>query len=190
VNPAHRDSFSQRSQLSTLVSRFSFGLVKNHLTSMAGLGAGGAKQYFLTRFTDIRRDVKNLFWSSYVEMKRRIGDGRLPQLQEILYVSARSYHPVPYAGSVAFYRCTDRRANTSSELERGWTDLLPSDFDLNVLEGDHMGILVGKSLKVLAEKLTDSLAKAGHVAATKAKAAAPVGEDTALVADPFCGIRS
>jgi amino acid adenylation domain-containing protein len=190
VNPAHRDSFSQRSQLATLVSRFSFGLVKNHLTSMAGLGAGGAKQYFLTRFTDIKRDVKNLFWSSYVDLKRRVGDGRLPQLQEILYVAARSYYPVPYAGSVAFYRCTDRRANSSSELERGWTNLLPADFELHVLEGDHMGILVGKSLKVLASKLTDSLAKASQDAESGAKTSSAVVENAALVADPFCGIRS
>jgi amino acid adenylation domain-containing protein len=190
VNPAHRDSFSQRSQLAALMGRFSFGLVKNHLASIAGLSAAQAKQYFLSRFTDIRRDVKNLFWSSYVAVRRRFTGGRLPQLQQILYVAARSYHPVPYLGPAAFYRCTDRRANSSSELERGWSGLFPGDFELHVLEGDHMGILVGKSLQVLAGKLTASLAKACCVEEPVEKLSGHAEETAALYADPFCGIRS
>jgi len=190
VNPAHRDSFSQRSQLATLVGRFSFGLLKNHVTNLLALGPTRAKKYLLSRFTDINRDTRNLLWSAYVDLRRRLLGERLSHLQQILYVAARSYRPVPYPGPTAFYRCTDRRVNSSSELERGWSDLLAGDFELHVLEGDHLGILVGKSLHVLASKLTTSLAKARSTEEPEVKVAAVPAGGVALGADPFCGIRS
>jgi thioesterase domain-containing protein/acyl carrier protein len=190
VNPAHRDSFSQRSQFAALVGRFSFGLVKNHVISLFRLGAHEAKRYFLSRFTDIKRDTKNLFWSACVDLRRQLLGERLPHLQQILYVAARSYRPVPYTGPAAFYRCTDRRANSSSELERGWSGLLEGDFELHVLQGDHMGILVGKSLHILASKLTISLAKARSEEKQRANDSALVEVDSAaLCADQVCGTR-
>ena len=191
VNPAHQNSFSQTSQLAHLLGRFEPGLIKHHVSNLRNVGVGGLKDYLSTRFIDIKRETRNLFWSTYVEVRRMLLGDRLPRLQQILYVTARSYHPVPYAGPSAFYRCTDRRANSSSELERGWSDLLTGKFELHVLEGDHMGILVGKSLQVLAGKLTAALASAGETpdAATKEPALAQA-ESAAVFADPFCGIRS
>src|SRR5262249_2835416 len=122
VNPAYQNSFSERSQLATLLGRFRLDLMKNHLLRIARLDAAGAKKYFSTRFEDITKDARNLFWSAYVDVRQRLGE-RLPDLQQILYVAARSYRPVPYQCRAAFYRCTDRRANSSSELERGWFGL-------------------------------------------------------------------
>jgi thioesterase domain-containing protein len=191
LNPAHSNSFSQRSQFATLVGRFSFGLLKKHVKSLFRLDPAEAKDYLLSRFTDIKRDVRNLFWCTYVNARRRLLGERLPHMQQILYVAARSYHPVPYPGPAAFYRCTDRRANSSSELERGWSNLLVGDFELHVLEGDHLGILVGESLNVLASKLTASLAEASAARELEARDSSVVVADTApLYAEPFCGIRS
>ena len=191
LNPAHSNSFSQRSQLATLMGRFSFGLLKKHLRSLLGLDPAEAKDYLRSRFTDIKRDVRNLFWCTYVNVRRRLLGERLPHLQQILYVSAKSYHPVPYPGPTAFYRCTDRRANASSELERGWSNLLVGDFELHVLEGDHLGILMGESLHVLASKLTTSLAEASAARELGPRDSTVVVADAApLYAEPFCGVRS
>jgi len=156
VNPAHGDRFSQWSQLKTLAGRFRLGLIRNHLTSLYGLRTRGARTYFHSRLRDIQRDVRNLLWSSYVECRLKIGGNRLPNLQQILYVAARNYRPKPYTGNAVFFRCTERRAIPTSELERGWHGVLVH-CQLHVLEGDHLGILSGPSLQVLADRLKASL---------------------------------
>jgi surfactin family lipopeptide synthetase A len=161
VNPADGDRFSQRSQLKTLAGRFHVRLLKNHLTSLYGLGTEEAKIYFQRRLKDIGREVRNLLWSSYVECRLKLAGNHLPTLRQILYVAARTYRPTPYTGRAVFFRCTDRRAIPASELERGWHSLLV-DFQLHVLEGDHLGILAGPSLQILADKLRACLSDADH----------------------------
>src|SRR5262249_4902876 len=150
VNPAHGDRFSQWSQLKTLAGRFHLGLIRNHMTSLYGLGTKGAKTYFQSRFKDIEKDARNLLWSSYVEFRKRLTGNRLTNFQQILYVTTRNYRPKPYSGKAVFFRCTERRAIPTSELEKGWYGVLVN-CQVYVLEGDHLGILTGPSLQILAD---------------------------------------
>jgi thioesterase domain-containing protein len=161
MNPAYNDRFSQLSQLKAIAELFRFRLLKEHLVKVSKLGARQAKSYIQSRLPDIRKDVRHLLWTSLVELRRTLGGERLPDLQQVLYVAARSYRPTPYSGRALYFRCTDRRATPASQLEKGWSGVLVGAFELFVLEGDHLGILVEPSLHLLVARLRTALLEAG-----------------------------
>jgi len=170
LNPAHNDRFSQRTQVKTLAERLDPGLLRRHLSTISRLNRKEARAYVENRLADIKKETRGLFWTSYVELRQRLLGARLPRLQQILYVAARAYRPVPYEGRTAFFRCTQRRATAVSELEKGWFGVLAGEFELHVLEGDHLGILVEPSLHLLAEKLEASLAGPARASDAQGKA--------------------
>jgi len=181
LNPAYNVRFSQRTQIKVIAERLSLKVIKRHLVSLSRLPRKGAKGYIQSRQADITKEIRGLFWTTYVELRQKLLGARLPRLQQILYVAARTYRPVPYNGPAAFFRCTERRATAVSELEKGWAGVLVGDFELHVMEGDHLGILVEPSLHLLAEKLTaaisrvalaDEKAIANHKGCTDAKVCA------------------
>jgi amino acid adenylation domain-containing protein len=191
VNPAHGDRFSEWSQFKTLAGRFHFRLLKNHAASLYGLGTQGAKLYLQSRAKDVQRDFRNLLWSTYVEWRLKLAGDRLANLQQILYIAAKAYRPSPYSGPAAFFRCTERRAIPTSELERGWQHLL-ANLELHVLEGDHLGILAGPSLQILAEKLKTCLSGKGPMSSDQLRTLPSplIADSESLGSNNFCGLNT
>jgi thioesterase domain-containing protein len=96
-------------------------------------------------------------------IRRRIVWLQLPRgiknVHRACYEAERHYQLGPYPGRVTLFRATES-LTTSSDPHARWRDLATGGLEIQEVPGHHGDIIVEPQVRILAEKLRDSLERA------------------------------
>jgi thioesterase domain-containing protein/acyl carrier protein len=103
-----------------------------------------------------------LSWRTYRRLQRRPAQRVLRTLEDVKVANRFAYvrHvPRAYTGRVAFFRATDRRGEATllGDPVAGWRHLAPH-MEIHEVPGDHLSMIKEPHVRVLAERLKESLA--------------------------------
>jgi thioesterase domain-containing protein len=150
-----------RTQLYSVIQRFSLPQVKRHFASLWRVGLSGSRNYLVKRVRELISDLNSIVWQARINRKRRRQSGKLQDIREILFVAERAYEPPRYEGNVAVFRCTDYRSSAGDDNRcGGWDKVVDGSLTVHEVPGDHLGILDEPNVQVLAHKLSDCLQSA------------------------------
>ena len=151
-NPAHTRSFSKRTQAVELAGRLRWKRIKSHVARLTELTGRDWKEYWTTRWADLRADWLDFVFQARLDLEYRL-TGRLRTLKQMLYLAGEAHHPRPYSGRVAYFLCADRAAKPQGKPDGGWAPYVRGHFEAHEIPGDHLGILAAPGVDILAEKL-------------------------------------
>jgi amino acid adenylation domain-containing protein len=146
--PARYGRFSQVRRISLLVERLGF-----HFANLRRLGSAGLRSYFLRQLQEFLRKIRRVRWRFSYDLRLRINDGRLRDLEQIIYVASSAYRPEPYPGRATIFQCAERSSGPDWDLQPGWAELVKGGLKVYQIPGDHRTIFVEPNVEILASKL-------------------------------------
>jgi thioesterase domain-containing protein/acyl carrier protein len=118
---------------------------------------------FLTRrdrFTYISETLAAKYWSIKLSILRSLGRP-LPQkvgtIEEINSYAGYNYFPKVYPGKLTLFRSTKRNVSHGDDEWCGWGELAAGGIDVHHIPATHFNILQEPAVKVVSEKLAQSL---------------------------------
>jgi thioesterase domain-containing protein len=147
-NPARYQRFSKVRRISLLVERLGF-----HFANLRRLGIAGLRRYFLRLVQEFLRKIRRLRWRFSYDLRLRTNNGRLRDLEQIIYVAASAYRPEPYPGRATIFQCAERPSGRDWDLQLGWGELVKGGLEVYEIPGDHRTIFLEPNVDILASKL-------------------------------------
>jgi thioesterase domain-containing protein len=147
-NPARYQRFSKVRRISLLVERLGF-----HFANLRRLGIAGLRRYFLRLVQEFLRKIRRLRWRFSYDLRLLTNNGRLRDLEQIIYVAASAYRPEPYPGRATIFQCAERPSGRDWDLQLGWGELVKGGLEVYEIPGDHRTIFLEPNVDILASKL-------------------------------------
>jgi amino acid adenylation domain-containing protein len=148
-NPARSNTFSTVMRVKLLAQRLGF-----HFANLWHLGITGSPQ-----LQELLRKIKRLRWRTTYNLRLYLSNCRLRDLEQILYVAARTYQPQPYPGCVVLFRCAERPVQPNWAGQSGWSELVAGGLEVYEIPGNHKTIFLEPNVDILASKLRTCLCR-------------------------------
>jgi amino acid adenylation domain-containing protein len=131
--------------------------VKSHLRNLGQLGFTEKFVYFFSKLKYAPAKIKHKVYRRAYKLYQRMGrplPAVLKNIEELNFIATRDYVPQIYSGRATLFSATDLTA--SYDVEDGWRKLV-AGLDVHKIPGNHLDIIKEPHVRVLAEKLTQSL---------------------------------
>ena len=131
-------------------------------TFPAGLNAAVKLQYLATKLRYAPAKAKHKIYRRAYKIYQKIGRPLPPVLkniEEINFTAVKDYEPRAYSGDVTLLLASDLTADYDSK--DGWRELVRGNIETHEIPGNHLNIIKEPGVRVLAERLHESLSKAG-----------------------------
>ncbi len=135
---------------------------QSHLTNLRGLNAADKVQYLATKLRYAPAKAKHKIYRRAYKIYQKIGRPLptvLKNIEEINFTAVKDYKPQIYSGDVTLLLASDLTADYDSK--DGWRELVRGNIETHEIPGNHLNIIKEPGVRVLAEKLHESLSKAG-----------------------------
>jgi len=130
--------------------------VRFHMASLWRNRFKDMRGFVMERLKGMLDNARRDWWSVTSRLRSQPANGRLRDLDQIVYLAVRAYQPQPYAGRVVLFRPADRIL----DIRYGWGDLVAGGIDVKENPGDHLSILRPPNHEILASSLTACLREA------------------------------
>jgi len=134
--------------------------VRFHRSNLKRDGAGYIRTFMRDRWIWLNFLSRRKFWVFSYRAHIHLGR-RLPRwLQypgDVLIQCFYEYQPKPYPGRVLLFRHGGRPANAAEDQLLGWKGLLTGSVEVCEVFGNHRGIFREPNVRVMADKLSESL---------------------------------
>jgi amino acid adenylation domain-containing protein len=159
VNPAAYQDLARSERLRDRMFRIAVR-VRFHVSNLVHGGVGNVLPYLRDRWQSLRLLSRIHIWSASYRVHQRLGRP-LPQWmrdqEDILIQCFYQYRPEPYPGRVLLFRHGSRPTGTPGDPLLGWDGLLTGQFEACEVLGNHREIFEEPNVRVMAEKLSQSL---------------------------------
>jgi len=132
--------------------------VRFHMASLWHNRFKDMRGFVMERLKGMLDNARRDWWSVTSRLRSQPANGRLRDLDQIVYLAVRAYQPQPYAGRVVLFRPADRIL----DIRYGWGDLVAGGIDVRENPGDHLSILRPPNHEILASSLTACLREASE----------------------------
>jgi len=159
VNPAASQDLARLEGLRDSIRRIAAG-ARFHASNLARGGVGNILPYLQDRWKWLRYLYWIRIWSVSYRVHQSL-DWRLPRWMrdpsDIVIHCFYQYRPEPYAGRVLLFRHGSRPKGTPWDRLLGWGGLFTGKFEVCEVPGTHSQIFEEPNVRVMADKLSESL---------------------------------
>ncbi|MGH9775269.1 MAG: non-ribosomal peptide synthetase [Candidatus Acidiferrales bacterium] len=160
ANPVPSQGLAKKTLVKDIAGRLERKRLMSHISRILKPGEMDLESYLRVRINDLRRDLRHLITHTWIDVQLHMLGGRLRKLNQIVYAAAKLYRPGLYQGRAAFFRCSQGVSDARGLPDGGWSELIPANFHIYEIPGDHLGILSEPGVDLLAEVLRDAIMRA------------------------------
>jgi amino acid adenylation domain-containing protein len=116
--------------------------------------------YARSRWRNFKVKWTDISWRISAHFEPLMNRSHSPDLEEILFLAARSYKAKPLGCPTVIFRCKGSPIMSAGDPYFGWREFLTGPSESYEVPGDHTGMFREPNVKVLAEQLRAWLGKA------------------------------
>jgi thioesterase domain-containing protein len=132
--------------------------LRSHAENLGQLGPAEKLTYVLGKLKYAPEKAKHKLYRRAYKLYQQIGRPLPPALkniEQINFAAVKDYVPQTYAGNVTLFLAADLTADY--DLHDGWRELVEGRVEVHEITGNHINIIKGPHVRLLAEKLKGCL---------------------------------
>jgi thioesterase domain-containing protein/acyl carrier protein len=128
-----------------------------HLAVLWKLHPSKAHNYLRERMTELAAKLRCIRYRLSYRVRLTVGDGKLSDIDQLLYLLGTEYTPRPYSGRVVLFRSPVPTHDLPMDF--GWRSVVPQ-IEIEAVPGGHRGMFEEPAVTNLAARLSSYLSSA------------------------------
>jgi len=125
-----------------------------HLAVLWKLHPSKAHNYLRERMTELAAKLRGIRYRLSYRVRLTVGDGKLSDINQLLYLLGTEYTPRPYSGRVVLFRSAVPTHDLPMDF--GWRSVVPQ-IEIEAVPGGHRGMFEEPAVSNLAARLSSYL---------------------------------